>query len=149
MLTQQYSHTLCLLARDYYTTDRKYLNINAGLGEIPTDIPIEALEVHIRDNRIDTIYENVFSNLSQCRVLNLFRNKISELKQGALNGLTALTYLTLKSNNLERLPVNIFSNLNNCSTLDLQDNYIRQVEPGAFNGLTALSILTFGNNSLE
>ena len=142
MLTQQHISILCQLSRDDYTTDRKYLKINVGLTAIPTDIPTDALEVHIRDNTITTLEANVFSDLSQCKMLNLFRNGITKVELGAFNSLTALTTLTLQHYRLDRLPLNIFSDLKNCSAINLQDNYMSAVDPGAFNGFNALGTLT-------
>ena len=142
MLIQQHISILCELSRTDYTTDRKYLKISVGLTAIPTDIPTDALEVHIRDNTITTLEANVFSDLSQCRMLNLFRNGITKVELGAFNGLIALTTLTLQHNRLDRLPLNIFSDLKNCSAINLQDNHMGAVEPGTFMSLNAFGTLT-------
>ena len=66
--------------------------------EIPTDIPADALEVWLRDNRIAKIRRNAFIQLSQCTELQLTVNDISEVELGAFNGFNALMILDLSHN---------------------------------------------------
>ena len=76
-------------------------------------------------------------------------NQISEVEQGAFNGLSALTSLAISWNRLERLYVNMFQELENCRSLSVQDNRISEIEPGSFSGLGNLEQLFLSNNPLS
>ena len=87
MLTQQQLLPFCQgYRRDDYTPDRIYFKEGLGLTAIPTDIPSDALEVYLRNNKLAIIEANVFSNLSKCKSLRLYGNEISEIKSEALMG---------------------------------------------------------------
>ena len=68
MLTQQYYSVHCL---DEYTSDWKYYKTYSQLTEIPTDIPAEALEVHLYHNEYSKIEANIFFQLLQCEKTGL------------------------------------------------------------------------------
>ena len=79
MLTQQLISILCQRPRDEYTSDRTYYKVDVGLTDIPTDIPKDALEVYLSDNRIRNITANTFFGLFECVLLNLKYNRISHV----------------------------------------------------------------------
>ena len=101
MLTHQQWLPFCQgYSRDEYTSEKIYFKEGLGLTNIPTDIPLDALQVYLRNNRFTILEANIFSNLSQCSSLRLYGNEISEIKPGAFNGLRALIHLGSGSNNL-------------------------------------------------
>ena len=101
MLTQQYE----------FSTGRKYNRNRQGLRTVPTDIPADAVEVDLANNRISRVEANSFSHLSQCVELSLSNNGITEVEPGAFNGLSALTYLNISHNDLTHLSGGMFSGL--------------------------------------
>ena len=129
VLLAHYGLTIGQTVNNRYTSDSKYYKYSQGLTAIPTDIPTDALEVYIWFNRITRIETNVFARLSQCIVLQLVSNQITEVESGAFNGLRVLTILYLSKNNLERLHKNMFSHLQNCKRLNLHSNRISGIEP--------------------
>ena len=99
---------------------------DSRLEEVPSDIPQEAIEVHLQDNKITLLRTGTFSHLTQCtkldihnnsiaiieedaftvmvliHTLNLYRNKLTALEKS--NGLTSLTYLEIQINLIETIP---------------------------------------------
>ena len=151
MLTKLYTLTLGHRhdsPRDEYSANRKYYQINLNLTQVPTDIPADALKVVIVFNRITNVKTNVFSQLTQCTVLDVQRNLISEVEPGAFNGLRAVTYLNLRNNRLERLYPNMFAGLNNCIQIALSNNSIGQIEAGSWNVLGQVTWLDLTCNQL-
>ena len=146
-MTEKFKLNLCQGApRDEYTADREYWKWNQNLKEIPNDIPADALKVDIAFNDITTVRANVFAHLTQCKILHLGTNGISEIEPGAFNGLIALTNFEIWRSELERLFANMFSNLKNCRHMRIQLSRITEVEPGSFNGLTSLRHLYLSRN---
>ena len=130
-MNEQWNSAKCQ-ERDEYA-NRKYYKDYQNLTEIPNDIPIEALWVHITLNPITKIQANVFSRLSRCTYMNLNNNEIYEVEPGAFNGLTSLTSFHFGNNPMERLHVNMFSELSSRLFLALDHNRIIEIEPGSFN----------------
>ena len=133
--------------RDEYT-NRQYYKDYQNLTEIPNDIPIEALWVHITLNPITKIQTNVFSLLSRCTYMNLNNNEIYEVEPGAFNRLTSLTSFHFGNNPMERLDVNMFSELSSRLFLALDHNRIIEIEPGSFNGLHNARRILLSRNRL-
>ena len=149
LLTQQYKLAIGQNTRDEYTSDRKYYKEDQGLTEIPTDIPAEALEVHIAFIHFTKIEANMFANLSQCTFFSLGYNKISDIEPGAFNGSTAVTRILLYYNQIKELKPGIFTGLRALDFLNLFGNQISVVIPGTFDGLTALTELTLHQNQIR
>ena len=144
----EHQSTLSQFARDEYTSDREYYKTYLYLTEVPTDIPADALEVHLDRNEINKINANAFWHLSQCRELELSSNVISNVEPGAFNGLTGLTVLQMGLNRIRRLYVNMFADIPNCKVLDVSRNLISQIEHGSFCGLSNLVRLSLDSNYL-
>ena len=150
VLTQHFYLTLCQrdTPRSEYTSDRKYYNVSQGLTDIPAGIPSDALQVTVTFNPITKIRTNAFSELTECRELNLWRNEISEIESGSFNGLQVLTKLNLEGNLLQGLYPNMFADLENCQYLDLQINVINQIESGSFDGLVSIWSVILQDNQM-
>ncbi len=77
-----------------------------------------------------------------------FGGRNISLKAGDLDGLTALTSLTLRKNGLTSLPSSIFDDLTTLTDLDLTANNLTALPAGIFDNLTTLTHLNLGNNDL-
>ena len=103
---------LILLTQQYeFSSGRKYDRNRQGLREVPTNIPADAEEVDLANNRISRVETNSFSHLSQCVKLSLSNNEITQIEPEAFNGLTSLTYLNISHNDLTHLSGSMFSGL--------------------------------------
>lgn len=77
------------------------LCISAGLLEIPQDLPLETVSLHLEHNLIRTIPEDAFQDLLHLQDLHLAHNKIDSLASGALRHLSPeLRLLDLSHNQL-------------------------------------------------
>uniref|UniRef100_A0A3B3ZHI1 LRRNT domain-containing protein n=1 Tax=Periophthalmus magnuspinnatus TaxID=409849 RepID=A0A3B3ZHI1_9GOBI len=77
--------------------------MDAGLYEIPVDIPPETVSLHLERNYIRTIPESTFSELVHLRDLYLGHNRIDSLSTGALRHLgPELRLLDLSHNQLRQ-----------------------------------------------
>ena len=149
MLTQQHESALRGEPRYKYTADRNYYKVKQNLTSIPTDIPADALEVHLEYKSITKIEADVFSELSQCEHLFLYNNQICDIEPEAFKGLGSLTWLSFRSNQLTELELGTFDGLSNLTELHLGFNQISELTPGIFDGLSALSTLRLNYNKLQ
>ena len=74
--------------------------------------------------------------------------RVLNLKAGDLDGLTALTRLSLGHNDLTALPSGIFDELTALTELDLSWNNLTALPAGVFDNNTKLEILRLNNNDL-
>ncbi|KAG1938587.1 leucine-rich repeat-containing protein 4C [Pimephales promelas] len=73
--------------------------------------PMAILELWLYDNMITHLEENVFSNLTEIRLLVLSRNRIQHISSGAFNGLMELEEISLHTNRLIGIEAGIFKGL--------------------------------------
>ncbi|KAL6464609.1 hypothetical protein MHYP_G00269260 [Metynnis hypsauchen] len=77
------------------------LCVSAGLLEVPRDLPLETVSLHLEHNFIRSIPEDAFQDLLHLQALHLSHNKIDSLASGALRHLsTELRLLDLSYNQL-------------------------------------------------
>ena len=143
---------------------------DSGLEEVPSDIPQEAIEVHLQDNKITVLRTGTFSHLTQCtkldihknsistiegdafrgmarlETLHLYYNKIALLHKSMFNGLNALTYLHMSTNLIETVPDGCFSDLRNLNYIFLSTNKLSAISGNMWLGLSALKRLYLHNN---
>jgi Leucine-rich repeat (LRR) protein len=128
-------------------------------------------DVDLKDNSIEVLELDAFSNLTKVQRLALDNNKLTELS--GFESMTNLVYLTLannlldeniyissqvdlrylkvldlKANKIKSLPSDLFLNLPSLVNLDLSENMIGTIEKGAFNGLINIRCLNLAKNSL-
>ena len=125
-----------------------YIKFDDELTEIPTDIPLEVVEVRIISRQINTIRANTFTQLSQCTLLRLGSN-ISEIEPGSFNGLSIIRHLDLSSNNLTTIKAGTFQGPLSVIFLYLNNNNIFYIEENVFSGLKTLEVLYLQWNKLE
>lgn len=139
--------------------------------DLLNDLPPYISNVHLMNNKIKTIKNDVISN-QNIRRLRLDKSEIEMIESRAFVGMSDLRYLSLRENKIENLnfiaslsknlsvldlteneishlPDNIFSHLSNLKILDLKNNEIKAISGKPFVGLTRLLGLYLSNNLIE
>ncbi|XP_071115446.1 toll-like receptor 4 [Haliotis cracherodii] len=97
-----------------------------NLSEVPVNFPTNTSFINLRKNKLSTILNNSFQELSSVRVLNLSDNHISLLEANAFTGLPNLEELYLQLNALKlnhsSYPPGIFNPLKKLKTLRMEYN---------------------------
>jgi len=109
------------------------------------------LSLHLRNNSIANLDSDSFCNLLTLRNLDLSLNNISHVEQvsTALQKLSSLQSLDLSFNSIPSVESNCFGNLPTLFILNLAGNSISQVSPFAFNGLLQLLSLNLSSNLMS
>lgn len=120
----------------------------------------ELKEMHLADNNIWSLPNEVFCPLYTLRVLNLTGNRLSDISQLSLSDWgkgpiapgkacnTGLEVLDLSGNDITLMPDNGLSALRSLNALYLQENLLKEIADRAFVGLGTLEILNLSNNKL-
>ncbi|KAG8449012.1 hypothetical protein GDO86_015903 [Hymenochirus boettgeri] len=140
------------------------------LSSIPVGLPLGLLELRLDENRIATISDQAFQNLTSVERLildgNLLTNKgiangtfsnLPKLKEFSMvrNSLTSpptdlqgtyLVKLSLQDNQINHIPVSAFANLHKLERLDISNNRLKMLIKGVFDNLSNLKQLTARNN---
>ncbi|XP_076279000.1 G-protein coupled receptor rickets isoform X1 [Lasioglossum baleicum] len=116
-----------------------------------TDIPVRAfhrisnLEVLLlRRNRLHTIADDAFTNLTSLRVLELDDNYLTKIPTAIVN-LSGLEDLSLSNNKIETVDGRTFRRAANLLSLDLRGNPIKEIHGDAFRDLRKLRKLILSN----
>ncbi|XP_076372429.1 protein slit-like isoform X3 [Tachypleus tridentatus] len=121
-----------------------------GLEDIPSDIPVFTTELDISENNIKKIKNiGIFKKLPNLIKLNLERNQINDIEDGAFEGASNLVDLSLNHNKLRALGPKNFVGLLNIKTLSLYNNNIRCIMPTSFERTRDLSTLNVLSNPLN
>lgn len=125
----------------------KEINLSKNkLTELPSLESYSALEIlNVSRNGLTSINSLMFPSLSNMRIVDLSRNKLSELPI-EFTQLSLLEVLSIHHNQLERLPEGI-ENLRLLRQLDASYNNITQVFD-ELEGLMFLDILDLSNNNI-
>ncbi|XP_039449791.1 toll-like receptor 6 [Culex pipiens pallens] len=120
----------------------------------------ELKEMHLADNNIWSLPNEVFCPLYTLKVLNLTGNRLSDMSQLGLSDWgkgpiapgkacnTGLEVLDLSGNDVTLMPDNGLSALRSLNALYLQNNLVKEIADRAFVGLGTLEILNLSNNKL-
>ncbi|XP_010288758.1 PREDICTED: leucine-rich repeat-containing protein 15, partial [Phaethon lepturus] len=98
----------------------------AGITEVPSPIPANAMTLQIINTRITELGDASFGNASLLIGLRIEKNNLSRISPGAFQHLPDLRYLSLASNKLQELPVQVFEPLDKLESLLLSSNQILQ-----------------------
>ncbi len=131
-----------------YTSDREFFRTWWGLTEVPPDIPVDALAVYLWGNAITSLPAGVFSNLVECKKLNLQANQISIVHKEAFARMRSLEVLSLGQNNISAIEAGTF-NLPQCQVLYLQQNVISSLAAGTFTHLVKCTHLDLEENKIS
>ena len=102
--------------------------------------------IDLSGNRLTSLPETVFSDVSKVWLLRLDNNELTDLPPGVFSGLSRLGWLKLDRNRLTSLPPDVFRGLSALDLLALDDNELADLPPGVFSGLSRLTWLTLDGN---
>ncbi|XP_043930569.1 leucine-rich repeat transmembrane protein FLRT2 [Protopterus annectens] len=140
------------------------------LSSVPVGLPLQLKELRVDENRIATISNMAFQNLTSLERLILDGNLLtnSGIEEGTFSYLSKLTefsmvrnsltdppsdlpstYLVkfnLQDNQITQIPVNTFEYFSELQILDISNNQLHALQQGVFDGLSNLKQLTVRNN---
>ena len=126
----------------FYRTDSR-------LVEVPSNIPQEATEVHLQDNKITELKTGTFSHLAQCTKLDIHNNSIATIEGDTFTGMARLETLYLYYNKITFLQKSMFNGLASLTTLHMSSNLIETIPDGCFSDLRKLNNLYLNINKLS
>ena len=106
-------------------------------------------ELRLNANRISSLHEDAFNDLTALTELSLDNNSIVSLHEDAFDGLTALTELSLDNNSIVSLDEDTFDGLTALTALHFANNRISALDADLFDGLTALTELRLSENRIK
>ncbi|XP_033755716.1 uncharacterized protein LOC117338471 [Pecten maximus] len=129
-----------------------YLNGNR-ISSLPDDIfrDLTSLQtLYLGANIIVTLYQSSFSGLINLKILHLVQNKIGTLPGKVFQPLTRLVSLELNKNNIKSIPnqSSLFDSLNALQYLNLADNALGKMPSTLFNQLPSLQHFHLENNNI-
>ncbi|KPP57796.1 protein ELFN1-like [Scleropages formosus] len=95
--------------------------------------------LNLTKNEISYIEDGAFSAQFNLQVLQLGFNRLRNLTEGILRGLGKLQYLYLQANLIETVTPNAFWECPNIENIDLSMNRIQQLDGSTFSSLTKLT----------
>ena len=143
------SVSLILLGLFGCVTCIEYNKSQSDLAAVPGDIPDRATQVLLRGNKIRTLQDGEFSDLTHCTYIDLGENSISVIQPGSFRGLPRLFTLELDINELTEVKKYMFQNLTQLTYLLLQSNLIKFIQDDSFKSLVNLEQLHLAWNVLD
>lgn len=120
-----------------------------GLAEIPSNLPLQTLTLHLQDNQIHQLPAFAFRSVPQLKTLNLRNNSLSNLAPGAFHGLQHLQVLNLTQNSLHSLESRLFHSLPQLRELDLSSNNINHLPTSLGQRWENLTMFSIQQNQLQ
>ncbi|KGL86575.1 Protein ELFN1, partial [Charadrius vociferus] len=102
--------------------------------------------LNLTKNEISYIEDGAFSGQFNLQVLQLGYNRLRNLTEGILRGLGKLEYLYLQANLIESVTPNAFWECPNIVNIDLSMNRIQRLDSNTFRGLNKLSVCELYSN---
>uniref|UniRef100_A0A8C4QPU1 Slit homolog 2 (Drosophila) n=1 Tax=Eptatretus burgeri TaxID=7764 RepID=A0A8C4QPU1_EPTBU len=121
---------------------------NRNLLFLPKGIPHDVTELYLDGNQLPMVPKDLV-NSKNLKLIDLSNNRISTISNFSFANMSQLSTLILSFNRLQCLPVEAFSGLKSLRVLSLHGNDISMVPSGAFSDLTSLSHLALGANPLH
>ncbi|XP_030062980.1 asporin [Microcaecilia unicolor] len=116
------------------------------LTSVPSNIPLDTRLIDLQNNKIKEIKENDLKGLSSLYALYLNNNKLSKIHPKAFQSLKKLRRLYFSHNQLTEIPSNLPKSL---AELRINDNRVKKVQKDAFNGMSSLHVLEMSANPLQ
>lgn len=85
------------------------------------------VELHLIENKLNSLPIEIFSNLQNLKILNLSRNQIKSLNKEIFFYLNQLEELDLSNNNISVLHDSLFDNLYSLNILNLSENALDSI----------------------
>ena len=129
--------------------------IHVGSFDIPyllvgDFVGLNSLErLHIPNNKLTSVPEELFDGLESLKTLHLHANKLTRVQGDLFDGLSSLKRLYLSGNELTSLPESVFDGLSSLEILHLQDNDLTSVANEHFDELSSLKNLYLHRNDLS
>ncbi len=134
-----------LLIQIHVVCSNIYTNNDANLVSVPSDIPTNSMFIYLKKNLIDNLDDNIFSNYTELRTLNLDDNRLSSVNQKAFEGLSKINTLHLAMNLLTTFPN--LTVISGClKYLNLKGNHIHNL-PNTF--IEPLQIFYLNENNIS
>ncbi|XP_043845032.1 immunoglobulin superfamily containing leucine-rich repeat protein 2 [Dromiciops gliroides] len=143
------------------------------LQEVPSGLPANVTTLSLSANKITSLRQGAFAEVTQVTSLWLAHNEISAIEPGALavlvqlknldishnqivdfpwadlRNLSALQLLKMNNNRMAALPADAFRNLRDLRSLRINNNHFSFIAEGTFDALTSLSHLQIYNNPFD
>jgi len=100
-------------------------------------------------NKLKAIQKEAFSQLTSLQILMFANNRITSIEDGSFENMANLRTLNLANNKLQTISRGMFRGLHNLEILDLESNQIKQIDWQAFQNMPKLRVLNLGNNSIS
>ena len=105
--------------------------------------------LYLPNNKIKSLNSSVEILTTKLRILDLGRNMIEHIEEGALNNFKQLQRLYLHDNRIKDLPEDIFLHLDKLILIDMRNNKLPILKYDWFSGLRLLEKLDLYNNDIE
>ncbi|XP_029466034.1 slit homolog 1 protein [Rhinatrema bivittatum] len=120
---------------------------NKHLVSLPKGIPKNVTELYLDGNQF-TMVPGQLSTFKYLQLVDLSNNKISTLSNSSFTNMSQLTTLILSYNSLRCIPSLAFEGLRSLRLLSLHGNDISSLPEGIFTDVISLSHLAIGANPL-
>lgn len=122
------------------------------LIEVPADIFTAYLNLKglfLQNCEINKISKNTFLNAKHLNILELSRNKLTDLENTTFEGAENLQSLDLTFNEIETIPSGLFNKINKLLIVYLANNKIKRLNKSTFSSLINLRQLNLDNNQIK
>ena len=105
--------------------------------------------LYLPNNKIKSLNTSGEIISTKVKILDLGRNMIEHVEEGALNNFKLLQRLYLHHNRIKDLPEDVFLHLDKLTMVDLRNNKLPTLKYDWFSGLLRLQKLELSNNAIE
>ena len=119
---------------EYVELIKKFLNIKS---------------LYSPNNNIKSLNSSEEILTTKLMILDLGKNMIEHVEEGALNNFKLLQQLYLNHNRIKDLPKDVFHQLDQLTMIDLRNNKLTTLKYNWFSGLLKLEKLDLSNNAIE
>ncbi|MED6270790.1 Slit 1 protein [Characodon lateralis] len=120
---------------------------NKHLQALPRGLPRNITELYLDGNQFTSVPKEL-ATFKYLQLVDLSNNKISSLSNDSFSNMSQLTTLILSYNSLQCIPPLALAGLRSLRLLSLHGNDISELHQGIFNDLATLSHLAIGANPL-